>query len=221
MLVNTNARGRLAAVCWLIGGALWVVHVALLHARPEGCIAEGCTVAGSSARPTEDLLWLFLLAVSALGSGILLAPTRRARGRTARRFAAGLVLAGVAALSLGLLVNAAIAGDSPLWWLHDSDSMGRLLPVLASGAAGVAALRGQWLHLGRWQGVLLILSALASFGFNAQTERIVFTVPLGLAWVAVGLAQLLRGVGRQGSDPAVGAGELDRDVDDPAMSESG
>lgn len=99
------------------------------------------------------------------------------------------MLAGVAVLTLGLIINAALPGDSPLWWLHDSDSMGRFLPVLGSVVAGVAALRGQW--LGRWQGVLLTLCALASFGFNAQTDRILFTLPLGLAWAVVGAANLL------------------------------
>lgn len=99
----------------------------------------------------------------------------------------------MAALSLGLVINAALPGDSPLWWLHDSDSMGRLLPVLGTVAAGVAAVRGHW--LGRWQGVLLIGSALASFGFNAQIDRILFTVPLGAAWTVVGSSRLLSGAG--------------------------
>lgn len=123
------------------------------------------------------------------------APAQERHGPTARQVATGLVLAGVAVLSLGLIINAALPGDSPLWWLHDSDSMGRLLPVLGSVVAGFAAWRGQW--LGRWQGVLLILCAVASFAFNAQSDRILFTLPLGAAWAVVGATSVLSGIGRR------------------------
>jgi len=122
---------------------------------------------------------------------MVLAPAGAVRGRTARRVGTGLVLSGAAALSLGLVINAALPGDSPLWWLHDSDSLGRFLPVLGSFAAGTAALRGHW--LGRWQGVVLVVTALVSSGFNAQTDRILFTVPLGVAWTAVGVRALRLG----------------------------
>lgn len=194
VLTEVDASERLSATCWALGGTLWILHVGILNARPAGCISAGCAAAGSSVRPTEDLLWLFLLSVCALGIGMVCAPPK-ARGRTARKVATSLLLVGVALLVLGLITNAALSGDSPLWWLHDSDSMGRALPVLGSVAAGVAALRGQW--LGHWQGVLLILSALASFGFNAQTERILFTMPLGAAWAVVGAACLLSRTGRR------------------------
>lgn len=127
--------------------------------------------------------------------GMLWAPPQERHRRAARQVATGLVLAGAAVLTLGLIINAALPGDSPLWWLHDSDSMGRLLPVLGSVVAGVAAWRGQW--LGRWQGALLILCALASFGFNAQTDRILFTLPLGAAWALVGATSVLSGIGRR------------------------
>lgn len=184
MLTDQDDRERLAAACWALGGTIWVVHVLVLHARPQGCIAAACSAPGTSVRPTEDLLWLFLVAVGVLAVGMALAPSGGPRGRAAWTIATWLVLAGAAALSLGLVVNAALPGDSPLWWLHDSDSMGRLLPVLGSGAAGLAAWRGQ--GLGRWQGALLAAASLASLGFNAQTDRILFTLPLGAAWAVVG-----------------------------------
>lgn len=179
-------RRTISGTCFIIAGSLWALHAVVLNSRPEGCIASQCTISGSSARPTEDLLWLFLLSVSSLGLGMLTAGTDEgARGRAARLTATGLVLAGVAALSLGLVINASLTGDSPLWWLHDSDSLGRLLPMLGTLAAGIAAIRGNWLR--RWHGALLVASFVVALGFNAQNDRILFTVPLGLMWTAIGL----------------------------------
>jgi hypothetical protein len=188
VLQHRDPRDGLSAGCWALGGTIWVVHVAVLNARPEGCIAAACNAAGATIRPTEDLLWLFLLAVSALAIGMVYAPSKGRAGRTGRRVATGLMFAGAAALTLGLAVNSTITGDSALWWLHDSDSMGRFLPVLGSAIAGVVAWRGQWLE--RWHGVLLGVTALASLGFNAQTDRILFTLPLGAAWALLGLSRL-------------------------------
>ena len=187
---------RLPAVCWVFGGAIWVGHVLVLAARPEGCIADGCRSAGASVRITEDLLWLFLVALAALGLGMAYASAGRGKGQRQRRgggavrLATGLVLAGAATCVLGLVVNAVLPGDSPIWWLHDSDSLGRFLPVLGSALGGVAAWRGRWLR--RWQGALLVVTALASLGFNAQTDRILFALPLGVAWVVVGASELFR-----------------------------
>ena len=179
----------ISGTCFIIAGSLWTLHAVVLNSRPEGCIASQCTLSGSSARPTEDLLWLFLLSVSSLGVAMLTATTDEgAQGRAARLTATGLVLAGVAALGLGLVINASLTGDSPLWWLHDSDSLGRLLPMFGTLAAGIAAIRGNWLR--RWHGALLVASFIVSLGFNAQNDRILFTVPLGLMWTAIGLHEI-------------------------------
>lgn len=184
----------------MAGGALWTLHAVLIAARPEGCIADACASAGP-ARPTEDLLRLFLASVALLTAGVLTAgPRERDQRSPALRVAAASFAAGTAALVVGLGVNAVLVGDSPLWWLHDSDSLGRFLPAFGSLAAGLAALRGAW--LGRWHGWLLIFAALLSFGFNAQTDRVLLTVPLGLAWVVVGLHRLAPTAGGGRSQPA-------------------
>lgn len=195
MHVRQQRRTRVVSgSCFGLAGALWALHAVILNSRPEGCIASQCSIGGSTARPTEDLLWLFLLSVAALAVGMITARAGGgARGRTARRAAIGLVLAGVAVLLLGVIVNALVAGDSPLWWLHDSDSLGRFLPMLGSLAAGIAAVRGIWLR--RWHGVLLASAFVVALGFNAQTDRILLTVPLGLTWVVIGLHEVAaRGV---------------------------
>lgn len=189
--VSSSNRNRLAAGMFLtVAGALWTLHAVVLDLRPEGCIATRCDVSGTTPRPTEDLSWLFLVSVLALGVGMWTAVgSEGSRGRVAWLAGTGLVLAGAAVLLLGLVVNALLTGDSPLWWLHDSDSLGRFLPTFGSLAAGIAAIRGHW--LARWHGVLLALSVIVSLGFNAQTDRILLTVPLGVAWTLIGLHELL------------------------------
>ncbi len=60
------------------------------------------------------------------------------------------------------------------------------LIALVSGLAllGVAIL---WAGvLPRWAAALLIVGALAMLGSNEQTSRVLLTIPLGVAWVAVG-----------------------------------
>lgn len=86
-------------------------------------------------------------------------------------------------LALGLVVNASLH-DSPLWWLHDSDTLGRFLPVLGGLLAGMGVLRGRVLP--RWAGLALLAGAALSFGFNVQNARVLLVLPLGLAWVGFG-----------------------------------
>lgn len=183
-------RGRAlgAGASWVIGGSVWTTHVVLLFLRPVGCIADQCGSSGPH-RPTEDLLWLFAIAVASVAVGMLIVPVRPgARGSLFRWAALILTFAGAAAVALGVAMNAVAEGGSPLWWLHDSDSLGRALPVLGSIAAGVAALRGHWLR--PWLGIVLIVASLLCLGFNAQTDRILWAVPLGVAWLLAGVITL-------------------------------
>ena len=85
----------------------------------------------------------------------------------------------------GLVVNAVLPGDSPLWWLHDSDSLGRMFPVVGSLMIGIGVLRNGGGV--RWAGGLLVVSAVASLPVNVQDDRVLLDLPLGLAWCLLGL----------------------------------
>ena len=139
-------------------------------------------MSGTSYRPSEDLAWLLLPAVVALA----VAAGRLTLG--ARLVGAGAVLLwiGAALLAAGIVVNAVLPGDSPLWWLHDTDTLGRLVPVVGFLLAGVGVV-GSRFPAG-WAGGAVVVAALVAVPFNAQDERALVSVPLGLAWVALGLA---------------------------------
>ena len=174
----------MAAGAASLGGAVWSVHALLLAARPEGCIAAAC---GTRAhRPSEDLAWLLLVAVMliAVSAGLVAARAPR-RGRGLLWSGTGLVAAGAVLLAVGIMVNAT-GHDSPLWWLHDSDALGRFLPVLGGVLTGAGLLRGRILP--RWAGLALVAGAIFSFGFNVQNARVLLVLPLGLAWVAFAYA---------------------------------
>jgi hypothetical protein len=87
-------------------------------------------------------------------------------------------------------VNAAPPRDSPLWWLHDTDSLGRLVPFAGARLKGVGGLRAGGPL--RWSGSALIVAALVSLPFNAQDDRVLLSVPLGVAWLAFGVSLAMR-----------------------------
>ena len=182
------ARSRMIALFTVLGGTVWVTHSLVLATRPEGCIAASCSVAAGH-RVTEDVAWLLLLSVAflAVATGVLAGDLSRHARTTARTMwaAAAFLSAGAVALAAGVVINAAIVGDSPLWWLHDSDSLGRFLPVVGSALAGVAVVRARALRA--WAGAALIIGSVLTLGFNAQNARVLLTIPLGLAWVATGV----------------------------------
>jgi hypothetical protein len=175
----------------VFGGATWTLHALWLSARPEGCVQAGCRFPGASNRPSEDLAWLLLLSVVALAVAVnRLAGGPSASGRGAFRVGTGLLWVGAVLLAAGIVVNAALPGDSPLWWLHDTDSLGRFFPVAGAVLIGVGGLRtGGPL---RWAGSALIVAALVSLPFNAQDDRVLLSVPLGVAWLALGVSLAMR-----------------------------
>ncbi len=163
---------------------MWSAHTLLLAGRPEGCIATACGT--RPYRPSEDLSWLLLVAVMLLSAGTAVfaakAPLRR-RGMVWA--AAGLVATGAVLLAVGILINAQMT-DSPLWWLHDSDTLGRFLPVLGGLLTGLALLRERTPPA--WVGVTLLAGAALTFGFNVQNARVLLAMPIGVAWVLFGRA---------------------------------
>jgi hypothetical protein len=176
----------------VFGGAIWTLHALSLSARPEGCVGADCRLPGASNRPSEDLAWLFLLAVVALALAVSrLASGPSASGRRSFRAGTSLLWVGAVLLAAGIAVNAVLTGDSPLWWLHDSDSLGRLVPVAGAVLAGVGGLRAGGPL--RWSGSALIVAALVSLLFNVQDERVLLSVPLGVAWLAFGISWAIRG----------------------------
>jgi hypothetical protein len=60
--------------------------------------------------------------------------------------------------------------------------------AVATCAYGVALVREQ----GRMVGFVLAVTALALTSINAQDERALLSIPLGLAWVAIGAIALIR-----------------------------
>jgi energy-coupling factor transporter transmembrane protein EcfT len=162
----------------------------LLAVRPVGCVGEACFELGRRHRESEDLAWVLLISVLLLAVSAGIAVHQREGGRTAwRRTAFALLLLGAVLLVLGLFMNASFAAGSPLWLLHDSDTLGRMLPVVGTLAAGVglAASPGA-----RWLAPVLIGTALIGLGFNAQDERTLLSIPVGLAWIAYGGRQVSR-----------------------------
>ncbi len=179
--------GRWRAGPWLamVGGGIWAAHAVVLSRRPPGCVSEDCWATGASHRPSEDLAWLLLLAVVALAVAVgRLGAERRERGRRLIRGGSVLLWTGTALLAGGLVVNAVLPGGSPLWWLHDTDTLGRLVPVAGAFVTGLGITRSR--HPSPWGGVVLVFASLVALPFNAQDDRALLSVPLGVAWVVTG-----------------------------------
>jgi hypothetical protein len=179
---------RLAGLTALIGGIVWFAHTVLLATRPVGCVGAACFEGGRTHRDTEDIAWVLLIAVLLLAVSIGSGLSRGLKPGRRLRFAA-LVLwgSGAALLVLGLVLNGGRSTGASLWWLHDSDTLGRLLPVLGTLAFGFGMLSA---GSHRWLAVLLIVAAILGFGFNAQDERTLLSLPIGMAWGAFGLVVL-------------------------------
>lgn len=172
----------------LLGGTVWLGHTALLALRPVGCVGAACAEGDRTHRGTEDIAWILLAAVLLLAGSI--ASHRSRDGGPGRRLqSAALALCGTggALLVLGLILNARHSTVAPLWWLHDSDALGRLLPVLGTVLFGLSMRRTE-AH--RWLAAGLVLAGLVGLAFNAQDERTLLSLPLGVAWIAFGLVVL-------------------------------
>ena len=181
---------RLTGWSAVVGGVVWLAHTTLLAIRPPGCVGAACFDGVRSHRDTEDIAWILLVAVLLLAASIA-SDLERDGGRGRRIRAAALVLCatGAALLVLGLVVNRGRSTGASLWWLHDSDTLGRVLPVLATLAFGLGVAR---IATYRWVAALLVVAALLGLAFNAQDDRTLLSLPVGAAWIAFGLVVLRR-----------------------------
>lgn len=192
---------RFAGASALLGGMAWLGHTVLLATRPIGCVGAACFQEGRSHRGTEDIAWILLAAVLMLAASIashLFLGVQR--GRSLQAAALVLCATGAALLALGVVVNRGRSTGAPLWWLHDSDSLGRLLPVLGTLVLGLGILR-TGAH--RWLAALLVVAALVGLAFNAQDERTLLSLPVGAAWIAFGLQVLSSGRRDAGLGPRI------------------
>lgn len=185
---RSHRSSRLAGSTAILGGVVWLGHTVLLATRPVGCVGQACFEGGRTHRDSEDIAWILLVAVLPLAVSIGSDLSRGGRSGWRLRSAA-LVLygSGVALLVLGLVVNRGRSTGASLWWLHDSDTLARLLPVLGTLAFGLGILR-TGTH--RWLAVLFVTAAIFGLGFNAQDERTLLSLPIGVAWVILGLVVL-------------------------------
>ena len=176
---------RFSGLAAVLGGALWIIGAVNHASKPRGCIAEECAFRQMRESGALDgiltLLSLLLFAVAVTGLVIL----ARSAGRFGKTGKTGVVLAaaGVALLVIVSLIQSVFfGGDFPLMPYFVIPSL--LAMVAGLVLLGVAILRSRVLP--RWTAALLIIGALAMLGVNEQTSRVLLTIPLGVAWVAVG-----------------------------------
>ncbi|MDQ4137340.1 MAG: hypothetical protein M3116_00635 [Actinomycetota bacterium] len=187
-MIGERGASRLAGASAVPGGIVWATHALLLAARPVGCVGDVCSEVGRHHRESEDLAWVLLVSVLLLTMSTGWAARRPESPGGRLRVAALLLMAlGAVLLAIGLFVNASSPGGSEFWWLHDSDTLGRLVPVAATFVTGVGMLGRRD---ARWLAAILVVAAVIGFGFNAQDERTLLSIPIGLAWIVYGIERL-------------------------------
>ncbi len=174
-----------------------MVHTLLLAVRPLGCVGEACFDGVRRHRESEDIAWVLLVSVLLLALSVATASRQEGRRRPLRLASLVLLIVGAALLTFGLIVNRGSSDGAVLWWLHDSDTLGRIVPVLGTLVAGIGML-GE--RAGRWLPALFIVAALASLVVNVQDERVLLGLPVGAVWAAFGLHVLLA-AGRSSAAP--------------------
>ena len=206
----------LSGISAVLGGSLWLVHTMLLAVRPLGCVGQSCFEGGRHHRDSEDIAWVLLVSVLLLAVSVWAAPGRDGRPRRLLSASFVLLTVGSALLVVGLIVNRGSSDGSALWWLYDSDTLGRIVPVLGTLMAGIGMLRD---GTPRWLPALFIVAAAASLGVNIQDERVLLGLPVGLAWAARGVHLLLTRRRPAALPPRV-QGD-DEPVADPGRARSG
>jgi hypothetical protein len=171
-----------AGVCLALGA----VRQALL---PTGCVGDECLE--HAMRPESELvnvMWAAggLLLLTAVAGLVWIL---RSRGRLGRTGTAGLACCALAVLVLptgGVLQ--AVAPDA-----MDDLMPAFVLPGVGLLVAGVVLVAVAVLRSGllpRWDGALLLASALALVFTNEQDARVLLLVPFALAWLVTGIVML-------------------------------
>ena len=170
---------RLASIAAMIGGLIWAAAVVATALRPSGVPA--------AFRPTVDLYPTELVSFILMAMATTALAASLARGRLARA-AVILVWLGAAVFSVNVAFVITTGTDRDVWV---TDYIGKFLVFIGSGVLGVALLRRGLVPVG--VAILMLVTAVISPMTNDQDERVLLWLPLGLGWVAVGVATL-RGV---------------------------
>lgn len=178
---------RGAGLAGVVGGLLWVISTAIHASRPVGCVGAEC--AGRAMREAgavEGVLALAALVLFAVAAAALITLVRRA-GRFGTLGMTGTVLAGT---GVGLLITGGLIQEL----LYDGDLpfmpffVGPGVVALTVGLVLLAVTVLRSGVLPGWAGGALVIGALSLLLSNEQTATAWLAVPLGLAWVAVGIA---------------------------------
>jgi hypothetical protein len=167
---------------------LWVLSAILIALLPEGCIGDDCDLPGRTMRDsgsvglamTAALLLLVVATVAVIGR-------MRSAGRFGKLGTIGATASGIgiAVVTIAGLVQAALfAGDLPA--MPYVLIPGALCLILGFVLLGIAVLRADVLP--GWVAILLVFGTWLMLGYNDQNIQVLFAVPFGLAWIAVGWA---------------------------------
>lgn len=176
---------RWSGLAAMLGGALWIIGSVIHASKPRGCIAEECAFRPMRESGALDgiLMLLSLLLFAVAVTGLVMLARRSGRFGVVGKIGVIIGGAGVVLLLVASLVQSTFfGGDFPL--MPYFVIPGLLAMVVGLVFLGVAILRSRVLP--RWTAALLIIGALAMLGANEQTSRVLLTIPLGAAWIAVG-----------------------------------
>lgn len=169
----------------MLGGLLWIIGSVIHASKPRGCIAEECAFRPMRESGALDgiltLLSLLLFAVAV--TGLVMLARRSGRFGVVGKIGVIIGAAGVVLLVIASLIQSIFFGGDFLLMPYFVIP-GLLAMVVGFVLLGLAILRSRVLP--RWAAALLIIGALAMLASNEQTARVLLTIPLGVAWVAVG-----------------------------------
>ena len=179
----TGHAARRAGTAAMVGGALWLVATIHHATKPIGCDATPCS------RPLREggfaFESLFLLSLALFGVGLFgVVDLMRREGSFGwlARMAAAVGATGAALVATAIIAQGVFFDDFSLmpWFLLPGGS-GILLALVLFG---IAVIHSRLLPV--WVSVLLLISTAAMGLYNEQTTRVLFGIPLGIAWIALG-----------------------------------